>query len=315
MKTIRKISAVSLLCLTLFTVVTMSCTEENEPPTMQETQNTNHQNAKTQFINVKGDAVAYRILGNQDGIPLVLLPGLGGSMDDWDPAVTDGLAKKYKVIIFDNKGVSSSKGTTPNTIQTMADDAADFIKAMNLNKVNIMGFSMGGFIAQRIVLTHPSLINKVILTGTGPKGAIGLANLPDIIAGTAGLSPEASFLKFGFTESAPSTAEGKASYARIQLRTAERDLPLSDAASNSQFTAVLSWAQPNADALTEIKQIKNPVLIVHGENDLPVSVQNAKNMAQHLDHAELVIFPDSGHASFYQYHDVFVAKAIEFLGK
>ncbi|RXM41289.1 alpha/beta hydrolase [Chryseobacterium sp. CH21] len=315
MKTIRKISVVSLLCLTLFTVVTMSCTEENEPPTLQEIQNNTHQTAKTQFVNVKGNSIAYRILGNQEGIPLVLLPGLGGSMDDWDPAVTDGLAKKYKVIIFDNKGVASSKGTTPNTVQAMADDAVDFIKALNLNQVNIMGFSMGGFIAQRIVLTNPSLINKVILTGTGPQGAIGLSNLPNIIAGTAGLSPEASFLKFGFTESAQSIAEGKASFARVQLRTADRDLPLNDAASNSQFTAVLSWAQADANALTEIKQIKNPVLIVHGENDLPVSVQNAKNMAQNLDHAELVIFQDSGHASFYQYHDVFVAKAIEFLGK
>lgn len=315
MKAIRKISAVSLLCLTLFTVVTMSCTEENEPPTVQEIQNRNHQTAKTQFINVKGNAIAYRVLGKEDGTPLVLLPGLGGSMDDWDPAVTDGLAKKYKVIIFDNQGVASSKGTTPNTVQAMADDAVDFIKALHLEKVNIMGFSMGGFIAQRIVLTNPALINKVILTGTGPQGAIGLSNLPNIVAGTAGLSPEASFLKFGFTESAQSITEGKASFARIQLRTVDRDLPLSDITSNSQFTAVLSWAQPNADALTEIKKIKNPVLIVHGENDLPVSVQNAKNMAQNLDHAELVIFPDSGHASFYQYHDNFVRKAIEFLGK
>lgn len=316
MKTIRKISAVSLLCLTLFTVVTVSCTEENEPPTTtQEVQNRNHQTARTQFITVKGNAIAYRVLGKEDGIPLVLLPGLGGSMDDWDPAVTDGLAKKYKVIIFDNKGVASSKGTTPNTVQAMADDAVDFIKALNLPQVNIMGFSMGGFVAQRIVLTNPSLINKVILTGTGPQGAIGLSNLPNIIAGTAGLSPEASYLKFGFTESAQSTAEGKASFARVQLRTTDRDLPLNDAASNAQFTAVLSWAQPNADALTEIEKIKKPVLIVHGENDLPVSVQNAKNMAQHLDDAELVIFPDSGHASFYQYHDTFVAKAIEFLGK
>ncbi|CAI8872249.1 alpha/beta fold hydrolase [Chryseobacterium sp. IT-36CA2] len=315
MKTIRKISVVSLLCLTLFAVVTVSCTEENEPPTLQEIQNRNHQTAKTQFINVKGDPIAYRVLGKEDGIPLVLLPGLGGSMDDWDPAVTDGLAGKYKVIIFDNKGVASSKGTTPNTVQAMADDAVDFIKALNLNKVNIMGFSMGGFIAQRIVLTNPALINKVILTGTGPQGAIGLSNLPNIIAGTAGLSPEAAFLKFGFTESAQSTAEGKASFARVQLRMVDRDLPLNDAASNSQFTAVLSWAQADANALTEIKQIKNPVLIVHGENDLPVSVQNAKNMAQNLDHAELVIFPDSGHASFYQYHNAFVGKAIEFLGK
>ncbi|MEN4762609.1 alpha/beta hydrolase [Chryseobacterium sp. C39-AII1] len=312
MKTIRKISVTSVLCLTLFTTLSMSCREESEM-TVQEIQAENHQNAKTRFVEVKGNTFAYRILGNDNGIPLVLLPGLGGSMDDWDPAVTDGLAKKYKVIIFDNKGVASSKGTTPNTIQAMADDAIDFVEALHINKINIMGFSMGGFVAQRMVLTKPSLINKVILTGTGPKGAIGLANLPNIIAGAAGLKPEESFLQFGFTNSAESIAAGKAAFNRIQLRTTDRDIALNDATSLSQLTAVLEWAQPNSNALEEIKQIKNPVLIVHGENDLPVSVQNAKNMAQNLEHSELLIFPDSGHASFFQNHDAFVSKALEFL--
>lgn len=315
MKAIRKISVASMLCLTLFTVVTMSCREENEPPTIQEVQGDSHQTAKTRYVEVKGNAFAYRILGKDQGIPIVLLPGLGGSMDYWDPAVTDGLAKEYKVILFDNKGVAASKGITPNTIQGMADDAIDFMKALNLAKVNIMGFSMGGFVAQRIVLTEPSLINKVILTGTGPKGAIGLANLPNIIAGTAGLSAEESFLKFGFTESAQSIAAGKAAFARVQRRMVDRDLPLSDATSNSQFTAVLNWAQPDANALNEIKNIKQPVLIAHGENDLPISVQNAKNMNQSLEHSELVIFPDSGHASFFQNHEAFVAKVNTFLSK
>jgi pimeloyl-ACP methyl ester carboxylesterase len=314
MKAFRTISAASILCVTLFSVVTVSCSEESEIIT-QEVQVVNHRNAKTKFVKVKGNDFAYRTWGKEDGIPLVLLPGLGGSMDDWDPAVTDGMAQKYKIIIFDNQGVAASKGTTPNTVQAMADDAIDFIKALNLNKVNIMGFSMGGFVAQRVVLSQPNLINKVILTGTGPKGAIGLSNLPNIIAGTAGLSAEESFLKFGFTQSAASIAAGKASYSRIQLRTTDRDLPLSDATSNSQFTAVLSWAQPDANSLEDIKMIKNKVLIVHGENDLPVSVQNAQNMKQNLEHAELLVFPDSGHASFFQNHEAFVAKAVQFLSE
>ncbi|WP_326983310.1 alpha/beta hydrolase [Chryseobacterium sp. MYb264] len=312
MKTIRKISVTSALCLTLFTTLSMSCREENEI-TVQEIQAENHQNAKTRFIDVKGTPFAYRILGNDAGIPLVLLPGLGGSMDDWDPAITDGLAKKYKVIIFDNKGVAASKGITPNNIQSMANDAIDFVEALQLNKINIMGFSMGGFIAQRVVLTKPSLINKVILTGTGPKGALGLANLPNIIAGSAGLGPEEAFLKFSFTNSTESIVAGKAAYNRIQLRTNDRDLVLNDATSLSQLTAVLDWAQPSSTSLEEIKEIKSPVLIVHGENDLPVSVQNAYNMHDNLEHSELLIFPDSGHASFFQNHSAFVAKASEFL--
>ena len=312
MKTIRTISVTGILCLTLFTTISMSCREESEI-TIQQNQAETHQTAKTRFVNVKGTTFAYRSFGKEEGIPLVLLPGLGGSMDDWDPAVTDGLAKQYKIIIFDNRGVAASQGTTPNNIQSMANDAIDFIEALHLNKVNIMGFSMGGFVAQRVVLTKPGLINKVILTGTGPKGAIGLANLPNIIAGTAGLGAEESFLKFGFTNSAQSIAAGKAAYGRIQLRTTDRDVALSDATSFSQLTAVLEWAQPDVNSLEEIKAIKNPVLIAHGENDLPVSVQNAHSMAQNLDHAELLVFPDSGHASFFQNHDAFVAKAVEFL--
>ncbi|MFC3157256.1 alpha/beta fold hydrolase [Chryseobacterium arachidis] len=258
MKTIRKISVTGALCLTLFSTFAMSCTSENDITVTQEKPAATHQDAKTQFVDVKGTSFAYRVIGRENGTPLVLFPGLGGSMDDWDPAVTDGLAQKYRVIIFDNKGVAASKGTTPNDIQAMANDAIDFIDALHLNKVNIMGFSMGGFIAQRVALTKPALINKIILTGTGPKGAIGLSDLPNIVASTAGLSPEESFLKFGFTQSAQSIAAGKAAYARIQLRTNDRDLGLSDATSAAQFTAVLSWAQPNADALEELKPFINP---------------------------------------------------------
>lgn len=315
MKTIRKISVTGALCLSLFSTFAMSCTNEDNTNISQEAPAPTHQNAKTQFVEVKGTTFAYRIIGRAGGTPLVLFPGLGGSMDDWDPAVIDGLAQKYKVIIFDNKGVAASKGTTPDDIQSMANDAIDFIEALHLTKVNIMGFSMGGFIAQRVALTKPVLINKIILTGTGPKGAIGLSNLPNIVASTAGLSPEESFLKFGFTSSAQSIAEGKAAYARIQLRTNDRDLTLSDAASAAQFSAVLAWAQPNAGALDELKNIKNPVLIVHGENDLPVSVQNAYNMSQNFENSEVVIFPDSGHASFFQNHDAFVTKVLQFLNK
>lgn len=315
MNTIRKITIASALCATLFSSVAISCSKDKDSPTGQETTTVNHNNAVTKFMRVKGVDFAYRTWGKAGGIPLVLLPGTGGSMDDWDPAVTDGLAKQYQLIIFDNKGVAASKGTTPNTVQAMAEDAIDFIKAMNLEKVNIMGFSMGGFVAQRIVLTNPALINKIILADSGPKGAIGLANLPNIIAGTAGLSPEESYLKFGFTDSQASIAAGRASYARVHLRTVDRDLALSDATSTAQFTAVLAWAQPNAGALDEIKTIKKPVLIIHGDKDLPIAVANAHNMKNNLENSILLEFPDSGHAAFYQNHAVFLAKALAFLGQ
>jgi len=301
--------------MSLFSAVSIACSDKDKFPTEQELSAVDHNNAKTNFISVKGINFAYRSWGKEGGIPLVLLPGTGGSMDDWDPAVTNGLAKKYKIIIFDNKGVASSNGTTPNTIQAMANDAIDFIKAMNLGTVNIMGFSMGGFVAQRIVLTEPTIINKIILADSGPKGAIGLANLPNIVAGTAGLSPEESYLKFGFTESQASIAAGKASFARVHLRTVDRDPALSDATSTAQFTAVLAWAQPDAAALEEIKTIKKPVLIVHGDKDLPISIQNAYHMKKNLANAVLVEFSDSGHAAFYQNYEAFLTKALAFLAQ
>lgn len=313
MKAILKFKIAATLCVILFSALLISCNNDNDGTKDPQTTKVTHLTAKTNFINVKGTDFAYRTWGKEGGIPLVLLAGTGGSMDDWDPAVTDGLAVKYKVIIFDNKGVGSSKGTTPNTVQAMANDAVDFIKAMKFEKVNVMGFSMGGFVAQRIVLTEPALVNKIILADSGPKGAIGLANLPNILAGSAGLSPEESYLKFGFTDSQKSIAAGKASFARVNLRKIDRDLPLSDATATAQFTAVLAWAQPDADALNEIKTIKKFVLIIHGDKDLPISIQNAYNMKQNLQNSVLVEFPDSGHAAFYQNYEVFLAKAVEFL--
>ena len=274
-----------------------------------------HQTAKTQFVEAGNVKYAYRILGDQQGTPLVLLSSLGSSMDDWDPAITNGLAKKHKVILFDNRGVGSSTGQVPATIAEMATDAVGFIKAMGFTKVDLMGFSMGGFITQQILLTEPGLVRKAILTGTGPKGSEGLANLPNIIASTANLTPEETFLTFGFTKSEASLKAGKASYERIQKRKTDRDPGLSQQAGGAQLTAVLAWAKPYPDALKELKAVQQPVLDVQGKNDVPVPVINAINASQNIPNANLVVYPDAGHAAFCQYADRFVAEATEFLGE
>lgn len=274
-----------------------------------------HQTARTQFIEAGSVKYAYRILGDQTGVPLVLLASLGSSMDDWDPAITNGLAQKRKVILFDNRGVGSSTGQVPATIVEMATDAVVFIKAMGLTKVDLMGFSMGGFITQQILLTEPALIRKAILTGTGPKGSEGLANLPNIIASTADLTPEETFLTFGFTKSEASLKAGKASYERIQNRKTDRDLPLSQQGGGAQLAAVLAWAKPYPNALNELKAVQQPVLLVQGKNDLPVPVVNAINASQSIPDANLVVYPDAGHAAFCQYADRFVQEATDFLGE
>jgi len=274
-----------------------------------------HQNAPTQYLAGADAKIAYRVLGEGEGTPLIMVSSLGSTMDDWDPAVTNGLAAKSKVIIFDLPGVGRSTGKTPNNIADMAKSTFSFIKALGLKKVNLLGFSMGSFITQQIVLTEPALVERFVLTGTGPKGSQGLSNLPNLLAATAGLTPEEVFLKFAFTSSPTSIAAGKRSWDRSQKRTTDRDLPLTQDASLAELTAVLGWAQPYPEAFNELSKVTQPVLIVQGENDLPVPVINAVNISKSIPNAKIIIYPDAGHASFAQNPEMFVASTNSFLGK
>jgi pimeloyl-ACP methyl ester carboxylesterase len=174
---------------------------------------------------------------------------------------------------------------------------------------------MGSFISQQIALTNPALVNKIILTGTGPKGAEGLSNLPNILATTVGLTPEQVFLASFFASSNESQSAGKLSYERIQKRTINRDTPVSSASFTAALTAVLGWAQPDPDALKELKNITQPVLIAQGEHDFLVPVINAINVSKSIPNAQLIVYPDAAHGAIYQYHDQFVKAASDFLNK
>jgi pimeloyl-ACP methyl ester carboxylesterase len=274
-----------------------------------------HQTASTQFVNAGTTNFAYRVLGNKTGIPLVMISALGNSMDDWDPAITNGLAQQRKVILFDIQGVGSSSGNTPENIADMAKGVVSFIKALGYSKVDLLGFSMGSFISQQVVLTEPALVNKVILTGTGPKGAEGLSNLPNLLGAAAGLSQEEFLLKFAFASSPASIEAGKLSYQRILKRKDNRDAPATQESVTAQVKAVMGWAQPYPDALKELKKITQPVLIAQGEYDLPVPVINAVNISRNVPNAQLIIYPDAGHAAVFQYPEKFVQSALVFLGK
>ncbi|RFZ90250.1 alpha/beta hydrolase [Mucilaginibacter conchicola] len=302
---------ISLLCF--LGLAMMSCKKNHDQTEPVENNIDYHQTAQTKFAQVDNVKFAYRTLGEKPGIPLVLVASLGSSMDDWDPAVTNGLAQQSKVILFDIEGVGSSTGKTADNIADMAKGAVKFIKAMGYEKVNLMGFSMGSFISQQIILTEPGLVNKLILTGTGPKGAVGLSNLPNLLAASAGLSAEESFLKFAFTSSDNSIAAGKAAWARTLKRTVDRDAPLSPEAGGAELKAVLGWAQPAPGALDELKKVSQPVLIAQGEEDIPLPVVNARNLAKSLPNAKLIVYSDAGHASFFQYHEEFVIAANAFL--
>ena len=214
------------------------------------------QTAKTRFIEAGGTRYAYRILGNKTGIPIVLMHGSFFTMDNWDPTITNGLAKYYEVILFDNKGIGASGGKAPDNIAGMAADAVGFIEALGYRKVNLMGFSMGGMITQQILLTEPQLVNKVILSSTGPKGSDGLSELPKRIAEVGSLSPDDQTVHLFFAASANSQQAGKLWIKRYNKRTINRDPDVTKESDGAQLAAVLGWAQPAADALDQLKTIK-----------------------------------------------------------
>ncbi len=272
-----------------------------------------HQTAETKFIEAGGTKYAYRILGNKQGIPLIFLHGSLWTMDDWDPKVTDGFAQYYKVILFDNKGVGSTNGKTPDNIAAMAKDATVFIKALGYSNVNLLGLSMGGMITQQILLTEPQLVNKVILAGTGPKGSEGLSEVVNTVtaASKLPLNEQPYYLLFG--HSAEAKELGKLSLERIQRRTTNRDAAVTNETITAQLTAVLGWSQPSSDALNELKTIKQPVLVVEGRYDILVPVVNSFNLYQSIPNAKLSLYPDAGHASLFQNADLFLNEAVPFL--
>lgn len=272
-----------------------------------------HQAATTKFIEVNGTRYAYRILGNKIGIPLILLQHFTGTMDNWDPAVTNGLAQQFKVILVDNKGISSSGGKTPDNIAEMAKDIEDFIHALGYQKVNMLGFSMGGFVAQQIVLDQPQLINKLILAGTGPKGGDGIADIVKPLTIASKMSPDEQKLYLFYSPSTHSQAMGKLALARIHKRIINRDPEASQEAVMAQLKSILAWAQPDPNFKEQLKLITQPVLIINGNNDIVVPTINSYFLFQYLPNAKLSLFPDSNHGSIFQYHELFLAEAIPFL--
>lgn len=270
--------------------------------------------APTKAIHVNGTSFAYRELGeNQGGVPLVLLHHLTAVLDDWDPRVVDGLAARHHVIAFDNRGVGRTGGTTPNTVAEMAHDAIAFIRALGLSKVNLLGFSLGGFVAQVVAQEQPDLVGKIIIAGSGPAGGEGIANMGAVLqdavgkAGAAGKHPK-HFLFFSQTNNGQAAAN--AFLARLNERKEDRDTPISNETIVAQLTAIHAWGQGDASGLSKIH---HPVLVVNGDNDVMAPTINSFELARRLPNAQLSIFPDASHGGIFQYHGVFVQQALDFL--
>lgn len=271
-------------------------------------------NVPTQSVSAGDVTFTYRELGQQNGgTPVVLLVHLAAVLDNWDPRVVDGLAAKHHVVAFDNRGVGSSTGKPANTIEQMADDAVSFIRAKGFKQVDLFGFSMGGMIAQEIVLKEPHLVRRMILAGTGPAGGegistvAGVANYDLIRATLTGQDPKQYLF---FTRTPTGIEAGKAFLKRLQERTDNRDTEIAIGAYVSQLQALSAWGQKRPADLSGVRQ---PVLVANGDDDRMVPTRNSYDLAKRLPNAQLVIYPDAGHGGIFQYHEDFVLKALAFL--
>jgi pimeloyl-ACP methyl ester carboxylesterase len=275
-----------------------------------------HQTAPTQFVEVNGIRFAYRRFGNAGGVPLVLNQHFTGTMDHWDPAVIDGLAKEREVILFNNAGVSSSSGEVPTSIEGMAANAIAFIGALGLSKVDVLGFSIGGFVAQEIAGQAPGLVRKLILVGTGPRGGEGMASLtPEAqqIFGASYEDPDHLWLAVHFTRSEASQAAGRSFLMRFRLRRENRDPEVNEQVAPAQLEAIGKWGFQFDGAYDYLKTIGQPTLVVNGGNDVIIYSVNSFILQQHLPNAQLILYPDANHGSQYQYPELFVRHVSMFL--
>ena len=275
-----------------------------------------HQTAPTQFVEANGIRFAYRRFGNAAGIPLVLNQHFTGTMDHWDPAVTDGLAKEREVILFNNAGISSSSGEVPTTVERMGANAIAFIKALGLKTVDVLGFSIGGFVAQEVALQAPELVRRLVLVGTGPRGGQGMATLtPEAqqIFGATYADPDDVWLSVHFAPSEASQAAGRQFLKRFRLRNENRDPEVNEKVAPAQIEAIGKWGVPREKPFEYLKSIRQAALVVNGGKDVIIYPVNSFILQQHLPNAQLILYPDSNHGSQYQYPALFVADVTRFL--
>lgn len=267
--------------------------------------------APTQYIEANGISFAYRRFGKPSAIPLVGFQHFTGTLDNWDPIILDGLAAEREIIIFDNAGVGNSSGETPDNVLAMTNDAVNFIKALGISKIDVLGFSLGGFIAQYLGEQHPDLINKIIIVGAAPQGTKALHNFPELIGRAQQKEPMEIFLYIFFTSSQESRNKGKAALQRLYSRAEDRSKATTEQAVMAQMKAITQWGTESPSI--NLKRIPHPVLIVQGSNDEMMDSDSSYTLFKELPNAILTYYPDAAHGSFYQYPEMFVSQANYFL--
>jgi pimeloyl-ACP methyl ester carboxylesterase len=259
---------------------------------------------------------AYRDLGEGD-VPLVLLQHFRGNLDNWDPALIDALAAERRVITFDNVGVAATTGRTPNTVEAMAHDAIAFLEAMDFQRVDLLGFSIGSFVAQEIALIRPDLLRRVVLASSAPQGAAGMHGWAPEVIGAVG-APETSpqgYLEVFFAPTNTSREAGQQAAGRIFGRTTDRDKPTTWETRQAQYDAVCAWGIPNHSLLQRVAAIDLPVFVANGDSDPMILPRYSYLLAGLLPDARVTIYPDSAHGFLFQHHSRFAADVHAFLGE
>ncbi len=274
---------------------------------------TDWKTAPTKFVQAAGTRFAYRRLGPEAGVPLVLLNHWAANLDNFDPLLVEGLAADRPVYALDYRGIGLSGGKAPLTIKDMSGDMIAAVRALGLGQVDLIGFSLGGFVSQQILLDAPGLVRRAILAGTGPAGGPGIAQVgpvswPLIFKGLVTFRDPKIFLFF--TSSANGRRAAKAFVARLKVRKIHRDKSVGLGPMLRQLQAIKAWGlQPSQPLQT----IRHPVLVANGDHDIMVPSENSTDMAQRIPDARLIVYPDAGHGGIFQYHDDFLKEAKVFL--
>ena len=269
--------------------------------------------AATEYVTVDGITYAYRSTGKPTDAPLICLQHFTGTLDLWDPTVIDGLARIRQVITIDNAGIGNSGGETPDNVQEMAKTVVRIITALGISQCDLLGFSLGGFIAQTIAITDPQLFRKIILIGTAPQGTLALHSFPQLVSRAFALPPADGYVFLFATTSEKSKDKIRAAQTRFLERKQDRDKATSMPAIQAQIKALTRWG---TDPVTlDLSAISHPVLIIQGSNDVMMNSASSLELFRQIPNSILTYYPDSSHGSFIQYPGTFVDQAGSFLEK
>jgi pimeloyl-ACP methyl ester carboxylesterase len=273
--------------------------------------------APTLFLEVNGERYAYRRFGRGAALPLLCLQHFTGTLDNWDPAVTDALASGREVILFDNAGIGRSSGTVPETVAAMAAHGSAFLHGLGLSSCDVLGYSLGGMVAQQMVLDRPSIFRRMILVGTAPRGGEDIMHLekPSLAKylhdpKLQGYSP---LQKIFFAPTESSQAAGEAFIQRLALRREDRDPASGPEVARAQVAAFREWERFTGERFAALKGIRQPTLVVNGVHDEMIPVRNSYWLSENLPNAVLMTYPDAGHGSLFQFHESFAHQVREFL--